>query len=280
MTATVSPDTTRRSLRPFTEAAVFVAVWMGLGFLLPGDPNLYLLIGIPLTVAFQLLVRRRPLRAMWVDGAPRAELGRGGRLLAAALSVMPVLMTVQAVVARAWVEALWGLAALAGALPAAYAITQLHRRRDPRTARHWLLTATTAGVVVMLAAFVPALLASGRPLDPVAMLLTGVQSTLLYLPVGFVLEEVVFRGVLDPHLEGRARGIGSAVVVSLLWGAWHLPVAPAGTPVLLSLAQLLLVHGVLGVPLSLARRRTGGLAVPAAAHALIDGVRNALTSAL
>jgi hypothetical protein len=43
---------------------------------------------------------------------------------------------------------------------------------------------------------------------------------------------------------------------------------------------MLLVHGAVGVPLSLGWRRTGTLAVPVIAHALIDAVRNALMTGL
>jgi membrane protease YdiL (CAAX protease family) len=42
------------------------------------------------------------------------------------------------------------------------------------------------------------------------------------------------------------------------------------------LVELVVVHVVLGVPLSFACRRTRNLAGPALAHAVIDAVRNAL----
>jgi hypothetical protein len=73
--------------RRLLEVLAFVAVWIGIGELitggtgwsLPGDAKYvsnadiqwYLVIGIPLVAGFQLFVRRRPLRDLWVrDGQP------------------------------------------------------------------------------------------------------------------------------------------------------------------------------------------------------------------
>jgi len=43
----------------------------------------------------------------------------------------------------------------------------------------------------------------------------------------FLVDEVVFRGALDPHLRGASSGRlhewCSAVFVSILWSIWHLP---------------------------------------------------------
>jgi CAAX prenyl protease-like protein len=49
---------------------------------------------------------------------------------------------------------------------------------------------------------------------------------LLISPVGFVVEEVFFRGGLDTYLHAGEKGFGwsSAVFVSALWGLWHLNV--------------------------------------------------------
>jgi membrane protease YdiL (CAAX protease family) len=64
------------------------------------------------------------------------------------------------------------------------------------------------------------------------------------------------------------------VFVSALWGLWHLPVT-SGFPLPLMVAELVVVHVLLGVGLSLAWRRTRNLGGPALAHAVIDAVRNA-----
>ena len=62
--------------------------------------------------------------------------------------------------------------------------------------------------------------------------------------------------------------------VSALWGLWHLPVSHA-LPLPLQAIELVVVHVLLGVPLSFAWRRSRNLAGPAFAHAINDSVRNA-----
>jgi len=107
----------------------------------------------------------------------------------------------------------------------------------------------------------------------------GLKALMFYFPVSFLLEEVAFRGVIDAHVHRPTaqRGLWSAVVVSMIWGLWHWPVVPhAALPLWVTAIQLIGVHTVIGVPLSIFWRRTGNLAVPAFTHAFIDGVRNAL----
>jgi hypothetical protein len=276
--STASPTTSRA--RRAAEVAAFTAVWIGLGIGLNLDPNAYLLLGIPLTVAFQLGVRRRPLRELWVrDGGP-FRLGRHGRLVAAALAVLPVIGLVVAIVQQAWIPAAWMAVCLPGAAAAGYAVTRL---RGPGLAAGARAAgvAVAVGIVIFLLLLVPAIVASGS-LDSWHMLGTGVWSTLVYFPVTFVLEEVTFRGLLDSHLHapGESRGWLSALFVSAVWGLWHLPEDLGTDPLPLLVLGLLVVHCAIGVPLSFAWRRSGNLALPAAAHSLIDGVRNALQAAL
>jgi hypothetical protein len=57
------PDTSRR--RRIVEAVSSAGVWVAVGYLLPISDNGYLLLGIPLTFAFQVLVRRRPVRELF-----------------------------------------------------------------------------------------------------------------------------------------------------------------------------------------------------------------------
>jgi membrane protease YdiL (CAAX protease family) len=105
--------------------------------------------------------------------------------------------------------------------------------------------------------------------------------TALYFAATFLLEEVSFRGALDAHLHtpGEDGGLGSAVLVSALWGLWHLPVSQ-GLPFPIQAVELVVVHVVLGVPLSIAWRRTRNLAGPGLAHAVNDAVRNGFMSGL
>jgi hypothetical protein len=64
--------------RRIAEGAGFVVVWVAIGLIFKlGDSlnrqSLYLVIGIPLTIVFQLFVRRRPLHELWVRNGPRLE---------------------------------------------------------------------------------------------------------------------------------------------------------------------------------------------------------------
>jgi membrane protease YdiL (CAAX protease family) len=110
------------------------------------------------------------------------------------------------------------------------------------------------------------------------------QQFALMFPMCFVLEEVAFRGALDPHLAPspvRWRfGWVSAVFVSAMWGLWHLPLQSFGSPAeCVRYADLDLgVHVLIGVPLSFCWRTSGTLVLPCAAHGLIDAFRNAIFS--
>jgi membrane protease YdiL (CAAX protease family) len=257
------------------EGTAFVGVWIALGYLLPVDTNVYLLLGVPLTLAFQLGVRRRPLRELWMRDDGEFRLDRFGLVLAVVLVVAPVVATVDAVRGGQWSGVVWGVVAAAGAVPAAWAF----RRTRFRTTLREALPATLVGAVLMGLFGTLTLLLTGREVDPLAMLGNVLFSALLYVPVVFVLEEVAFRGALDPHVQrlGERGGVGTALLVSALWAVWHLPIAGAeGVPFWMVLAQLLLLHVLVGIPLSYAWRRTGSLAAPGLAHALIDGVRNGL----
>ena len=109
-------------------------------------------------------------------------------------------------------------------------------------------------------------IATGTPLSVAAALAAVAKYTALYFPATFLLEEVAFRGALDAHVHHDADrgGWRSAVLVSALWGLWHLPVSHS-LPLPLQVVELVGVHVVLGVPLSLAWRRSRNLAGPALA---------------
>jgi len=69
-------QSTRPRSRRLAEGVAFVTAWVAIGFIFRlGDTfnrqSLYLVIGIPLTIVFQLFVRRRPLRELWVRNGPR-----------------------------------------------------------------------------------------------------------------------------------------------------------------------------------------------------------------
>ncbi len=269
---TASASFSRRA----AEGAAFVGFWMMLGASLRLDANQYLLIGVPLTALFQLFVRRRPLRALWVRDAPSFALDRSTWRWIIFLAIVPARLAAGAFIAGNHAVALWGACALCGAAAAAYAIREFHRE----TVRALLLCAAIAGTIgIAIMAGASFLRPSGMPTPLMNRLQIFITSLLEYFPGLFLLEEVAFRGALDAHLHhtGESRPWASAFLASALWGLWHLPIVPGGH-LAFTLVSLVAVHCAIGVPLSFFWRRSGNLAVPAFSHALIDAVRNALAS--
>lgn len=259
----------------YITAAAFVGAWMAVGWLLRLDTNAYLLLGIPLTVAFQRFVRRLPLRTLWVVDAPALRLRGRPMVVAAGLAVLPLVELVLALMRGDTAVASYEVAAVGGAVAAAYALAHFAVRRA-FVATYGAAVIAVAGVIwsIAVASGLIALSSGGLA----ARVAVGVVSLLEYFAVCFVMEEVTFRA-LDRHLSADAtpRGLPPAVFIAALWGLWHLPVA--GEISIRTVAQLLAVHLPLGVLFSYAWRRTGNLVLPALGHALTDAIRNALIAA-
>lgn len=254
-----------------------VGLWMGLGWALNLGSVAYLLAGIPLTIAFQLLVARRPIRDLWLLDSRRFRLDRFGLVIAIGLAALPLYATALGIAGARVLDVGYGLAGVVGAAPAAFAL----RAMDGRSRRALLRSIRTAGLVAA-ALFLLNRVASDGPAmaDPLAAARAFAISLLLYIPMVFVIEEVFFRGALDTWARGPGRtdDVASAIVVSLLWGFWHLPLVLAEGG-LATLPITLAFHLVVGLLLTLPWRRSGNLAVPGLTHALIDAVRDGLAAA-
>ncbi|GGS10061.1 hypothetical protein GCM10010269_56470 [Streptomyces humidus] len=268
----------RPRLRRTVEGVGFVAAWVGLGYLLPVSAEAYLLMGIPLTIAFQTLVRRRPVRELLVRGGGagpvrRSGLGRRDVAVTTLLVLAPLSWGLEAAGRGSpWITG-WYAAAVVGGAAAAYALRSTSVRAMLRSAA----LPAAVGVVGNLLVLGGVHLATGTSLDLTAMPGSVLKWLAIYFPATFVIEEVAFRGALDAHIHhpGEGRGRRSALLVSALWGLWHLPVAD-GMPLSLLVPSLLIWHCLVGVPLSFAWRRSGNLSGPAFAHSAIDAVRNGL----
>jgi membrane protease YdiL (CAAX protease family) len=259
--------------RRVLEGLGFVAVWVALGYLFCPDDLTYLLLGVPLTIGFQTLVRRRRLRELWVRDATRFTLDRHGLVLGAVLVAAPTYYGARALPDAHWPLIGWYIAAIAGAAGAAYAL----RATTPVAMLRTAMVPMAVGAGGMAAVLGGIHVATGTPVHVLALVATVAKYLALYFPLTFVIEEVAFRGALDAHVhhDGEGRSWLSAVFVSAVWGLWHLPFTTGmALPVLV--AELLAVHIFIGVPLSFAWRRSRNLAGPAFAHAAIDAVRNAL----
>jgi len=279
-----SQASTNQPTRCF-QAGALIAIWMTLGWLFRLSPDGYLVLGVPLVVLFQLLVRRQPLVTLWVRDATRFRLNPYGTLLGLGLAVLPTVKLIQTLSSTSrWShlpEILWFLCCLVGAFGAAFSFSRF-TKKTWRDLGFCVGTAGTIGCTTMLLG----LLARQAFSHHASMNFTwasvqmGLGSFLLYVPVCFVVEEVAFRGALDAHVfqPGDKGQWWTAFFVSTFWGWWHLPIVDIKeTSQLVTLIILLpCIHIAIGVFLSLGWRRSGNLAVPATVHAFIDAVRNML----
>jgi membrane protease YdiL (CAAX protease family) len=270
-TAATEPPT-GAALR-YAIVGVVVAVYIGLGFVLRPDANTYLLIGIPFTLVFQVLVARRPVRELWLNHGQAFRVDGWTLLLLVVCLVGPIQTLVSGVRAGSWPIVVYAAAALVGAVGAALALRVL----SAASARQ-LLTFVLVAVPLGLLRLLLQQWSSGglQDLELGSRLLVELESVLFYVSAVFVVEEVFFRGALDSYLHRQEAGFGwgSAAYVSVLWGLWHTPLV--GELSIAIVAELIGAQLFLGLILSWLWRRTGNLAAPGVVHAVVDSVRNAL----
>ena len=257
---------------------------MVMGWIFRLGGNGYLVVGVPLVMIFQLFVRKQPLAALWIRNADRLRLNPFGIILALGLALLPVVKLVQMFRSVDWQshvsEILWYVCCTVGAFGAGFSFS----RFTWQTGKELGFCMVTAGVIgsgtMLLGTFARWALMHKPIVWNGAMALIGVRSFVLYVPVCFVLEEVVFRGALDSHVfqPGDKGQWWTAIFISTLWGWWHLPITGATgiAPLMMLVLILPCIHIAVGAFLSLSWRRSGNLAVPATVHAFIDAVRNML----
>jgi membrane protease YdiL (CAAX protease family) len=254
-------------------ATLLIGGYMGLGFAFALSAEGYLLLGVPITVAFQVLVVRRPLRALWLRDAPPFRFTPRSILAIVIIAIAPAVVAVGGIAAGNGVLVGYGLVGMSGAAGAVYAVRAIDRDVVSATIRATLITSAVL-VGVMVAYRVGSGGFNGNLATAVVAILISAAT---YLPVVFVLEEVLFRGLLDPYLRASTPGPGraSALFGSALWGIWHLPVMTVSLGAL-TIPYLVAIHTVKGYVLVTSWRRTGNLAAPGIAHAVSDALRNAV----
>ena len=254
-------------------ATLVIGGYMALGFAFRLGAEAYLLLGIPITLAFQVLVVRRPLRSLWLREAPAVRFTRRSIVAIVALAIAPAIVAAGAIRHGDLALFGWGLAAMVGSVGAVYALRAMDRDAVRTTIRTTLITgAILVGIMVVYR-----LATGGFHGNLGAAVTTTVISLLTYLPIVFVVEEVLFRGLIDSYLHGSTPGPdrASALYGSALWGLWHLPVAFIALGVL-TIPYLVIVHTAMGYFMAAAWRRTGNLGAPGVSHAVIDALRNAV----
>ena len=254
-------------------ATLVIGGYMALGFAFRLGAEAYLLLGVPITIGFQILVVRRPLRSLWLRQASPVTFTPGSIAATVVLAIAPAIVAVGGVRNDDLALVGWGLAGMVGAVGAVYALRAMDRDAVRATIRTTLITgAVLVGIMVAYR-----LATGGFHGNLAAAVTTTGISLLTYLPVVFIVEEVLFRGLLDPYLHGSTTGPdrASALYGSALWGLWHLPVAFLALGVL-TIPYLVVVHTTIGYFLVTAWRRSGNLAAPGVSHAVIDALRNAV----
>jgi membrane protease YdiL (CAAX protease family) len=254
-------------------ATLVIGGYMALGFAFRLGAEGYLLLGIPITISFQILVVRRPLRSLWLRQAPPLTFTSRSMVAIVGMAIAPAVAAASGV--RDGDPALvgWALAGMVGAVGAVYALRAMDRDAVRSTIRTTLITgAVLVGIMVAYR-----LATGGFNGNLAGAVTTAVISLATYLPVVFVMEEVLFRGLIDPYLHGSTPGPdrASALYGSALWGLWHLPVAFLALGAL-TIPYLVIVHTTMGYFLVTAWRRTGNLAASGVSHAVIDALRNAV----
>jgi membrane protease YdiL (CAAX protease family) len=262
-----------RRLARFAVATLVIGGYMALGFAFRLGAEAYLLLGIPITIGFQVLVVRRPLRSLWLRQTPPMAVTPRRMVAIVVLAVAPAVVAATGLREGDLALVGWGLAGMVGAVGAVYALAAMDREAVRSTIRTTLI----AGAVLIGIMVAYRLATGGFNGNIAAAITTAVVSVTTYVPVVFVMEEVLFRGLLDTYLNGSTPGPdhASALYGSALWGLWHLPVAFLALGVL-TIPYLVVVHTTIGYFMVTAWRRTGNLAAPGVSHAVIDALRNAV----
>lgn len=263
--------TTGQAYIRYIQVLLFVSIYIVIGYLFNLKAQSYLLVGIPLTIFFQLLIVKQPLHKLWLRDKEKFHLNKLGWTITLCIIIFPIYKTIELAAQDKLTLVNFGYysAAIFGSFGAGYCYSNFTKK----TAKDFLLYFGIIAVARMSWNFFPFIFGNYK-FNP--DYIQGIESLLTYIPIALVVEEVVFRGMLDTyiHQSKKTNGLWSAIFISCLWGFWHLPLTidqGLGWIVLIALRA-----NLWGVFLSIFWRRTGNLAVPAFMHAFVDAIRDAI----
>lgn len=252
---------------------LFIAVYISLGFLLQLETVSYLLLGIPLTVMFQLIIVRQPLHKLWLRDSDKFHLNKLGWIVTLCFLVFPIYQITQLVIHNKLTVMSLGFysATALGAFGVGYCYSNLKKN----TVKDFFLCFGIAVVIRISLYFFPFIIGNNE-FNP--DYIRGIKSLLIYIPIAHIVEEVVFRGMLDTyiHQSNKTNGLLSALYISCIWGLWHLPISMDGKNSIWFIIIRSITISLWGVLLSIFWRRTGNLAVPIFPHAFADAIRDGL----
>lgn len=255
----------------YLQTLIFMTVYICLGFILRLKTEAYLLLGIPLTFAFQLFIIRQPIHKLLLRDEQKFHLNKLGWTITLFFLIYPVYKTTTDVLRDNLTLAHLGFnfATILGAFCAGFCYSKLTKK----TTQDFLFCFAITALIRTSLYFLPFL--TGKS-DFNFDYIRGIKSLLTYIPVAFVVEEVIFRGMLDTyiHPDKNKLGLLSALFISLLWGLWHMPLSNGETAIWLVAASSMTIS-LWGIILSIFWRRSGNLAVPGFSHAFADAIRDA-----
>jgi membrane protease YdiL (CAAX protease family) len=248
-----------------------MVVYISLGFLLRLEAPSYLLLGIPLTLIFQLFIVRQPLHKLWCRDGEKFHLNKFGWIITLCFIAFPIYKIIELATQDKLTLINLGYysAAMLGAFGAGYCYSNFTKK----TAKDFLLCFGIIVVVRISLYFFPFIIGN-HEFNP--DYIRGIKSLLTYIPVAFVVEEVVFRGMLDTyiHQSKTTTGLWPALFISCMWGLWHLPLSLDSKTSIWFVVLPSMIISLWGIVLSIFWRRTGNLAVPGFPHAFADAVRD------
>ncbi len=264
--------TTAQTYIRYIQVILFVTIYIVIGFVFNLKPQSYLLVGIPLTITFQLFIIRQPLHKLWLRDGEKFHLSKLGWSITLCFIAFPIYKTIELATQDklTLVNFVYYSATIFGSFGVGYCYSNFTKN----TVKDFLLC---IGIIALLRIswyFFPFIFGNYK-FNP--DYIQGIMSLLTYIPVAFAVEEVVFRGMLDTyvHQSKKTNGLWSAIFISCLWSIWHLPLSidqGLGWIVVLALRACFW-----GVFLSIFWRRTGNLAVPAFSHAFVDAIRDTVS---
>jgi hypothetical protein len=262
-------------VRRYIECTTLVVLWMVAQVWFHLSPIAGQLVGIPLILVFQWAVARRPISELWAFDAIRIPwTDRWMWAIAAALGLgSGSLLWLSSGHRAAGLTPPVGLflLVLAAVIPAAFALRQ-QRWLEFRSATPWLMAAVAFRFVWRWAWSGRAdVISADKALDFITI--WACEAVALFL-----VDEVAFRGAIDPYLCSAAAGQFhawcSALFGSILWSLWHLPAYNPGARSIemlwAGLSPFYLSVVINGVLFVFAARRGRTLLGSAVAHALVN----------
>ena len=184
-------STTTPTIR-YAIVALFVAIYIALGYIFNLNANEYLLLGIPLTILFQLIIVKQPIYKLWVRDEEKFKLSPTALLIAIGFMILPVYKIIHSFEEGTFSFISLGIniAVMSGAVAAGFAFTRLTKQ----TLKELLLC---LGIVLLIKGISFAIILIWIKPGEHPNYMTTLTSLLTYIPVAFIVALRVTFAVLS-----------------------------------------------------------------------------------